>query len=99
MSVLRSHNNKTSGGLGRVCATGMYRSTEHVKFPKFNKTGILVEWIAPKIPTGPTGKSGPPQKVDQFFSKLFQLDQTDPLSFGPKFPQILVEWIAPKVYN
>ena len=34
-----------------------------------------------KIPTGSTGKSGPPQKV-----KLFCLDRTDPLSFGPKFP-------------
>ena len=50
-----------------------------------------------KIQTGPTGKSGPPQKVDQFFSKLFRLDRTDPLSFGPKFPEILVEWIAPLV--
>ena len=30
------------------------------------------------------------------FSKLFWLDQTDPLSFGPKFPEILVEWIAPE---
>ena len=29
------------------------------------------------------------------FSKLFRLDQTDPLSFGTKFPEILVEWIAP----
>ena len=48
MSVLRSHNNKTRGGLGRVCATGMYRSTEHVKFPKF-QTGIFVEWKAPIV--------------------------------------------------
>ena len=31
------------------------------------------------------------------FSKLFRLDRTDPLSFGPKFPEILVKWIAPKV--
>ena len=31
-----------------------------------------------KIQTGPTEKSGPPQKVDQFF----RLDRTDPLSFG-----------------
>ena len=46
MSVLRSHNNKTRGGLGRVCATGMYRSIEHVKFAKF-QTGIFVEWKAP----------------------------------------------------
>ena len=28
------------------------------------------------------------------FSKLFRLDRTDPLSFGPKFPEFLVEWIA-----
>ena len=48
MSVLRSHNNKTRGGLGRVCATGMYRSIEHVKFPKF-QTGIFVEWKAPQF--------------------------------------------------
>ena len=36
-----------------------------------------------------TSKGGP------VFSKLFWLDRTDPLSFGPKFPEILVEWIAP----
>ena len=29
--------------------------------------------------------------------KLFRLDRTDPLSFGPKFPEILVEGIAPVV--
>ena len=38
-----------------------------------------------------TSKGGP------VFSQLFRLDRTDPLSFGPKFPEILVEWIAPKV--
>ena len=38
-----------------------------------------------------TSKGGP------VFSKLFRLDRTDPLSFGPKFPEILVEWIAPFV--
>ena len=48
-----------------------------------------------KVLTGPTRKSGPPQKADQFFSTLFRLDRTDPLSFGRKFPEILVEWIAP----
>ena len=46
MSVLRSHNNKTRGGLGWVCATGMYCSIEHAKFPKF-QTGIFVEWKVP----------------------------------------------------
>ena len=36
-----------------------------------------------------TSKGGP------VFSKLFRLNRTEPLSFGPKFPEILVEWIAP----
>ena len=42
------NNNQTRGGLGRVCATGMYRSIGlgHVKFPKF-QTGVFVEWKAP----------------------------------------------------
>ena len=31
---------------------------------------------------GSTSKGGP------VFSKLFRLDRTDPLSFGPKFPEI-----------
>ena len=33
-------------------------------------------------------------KGGPIFSKLFRLDRTDPLSFGLKFPVILVEWIA-----
>ena len=48
MGVLRSHDNKTRGSLGQVCATGMYRSIEHLKFPKF-QTGIFVQWKAPNI--------------------------------------------------
>ena len=35
-------------GLSRVCATEMYRSIEHVKFPRF-QTRIFVEWKALKI--------------------------------------------------
>ena len=27
------------------------------------------------------------------------MDRTDPLSFGPKFSEILVEWIAPSILN
>ena len=42
------NNNQTRGGLGRVCATGMYRSIGHVEFPKF-QTGIFVEWKAPVV--------------------------------------------------
>ena len=41
-----------------------------------------------KIPTGPTGNGS-------VFSRLFRLDRTDPLSFGPKFSAILFKWIAP----
>jgi len=44
------NNKQARGGLGRVCATGMYRSTEHVKLPKF-QTGSFVEWKAPLIIT------------------------------------------------
>ena len=36
----------TSGPQGQVCATGMYRSIEHVEFPEF-QTGIVIEWKAP----------------------------------------------------
>ena len=42
-----------------------------------------------KIQTGPTGKRGP------VFSKLFRLDRTDPLSFGPKFPEIWLNGSRP----
>ena len=38
-------------------------------------------------------------KGEPVFSKLFRLDRTDPLSFGPKFAEILVEWIAPGVFH
>ena len=34
------NNNQTRGGLGRVCATGIYRSTGHVEFSKF-QTGVF----------------------------------------------------------
>ena len=40
-----------------------------------------------------TSKGGP------VLSKLFRWGRTDPLSFGPKFPESLVKWIAPRVYG
>ena len=42
-----------------------------------------------KIPTGLTGKLWSTSKGGPIFSKLFWLDRTDPLSFGPKFLKIL----------
>ena len=45
---MRGHNTKMRSGLGRVSAAGMYRSIEHVKFPKF-QTGIFVERKVPEI--------------------------------------------------
>ena len=52
----------------------------------------MTRWT--KIQTGPTGKRDHLKRWTSF-SKLFRLDRTDPLRFGPKFPEILVEWIAP----
>ena len=47
-----------------------------------------VQWNG-KFPIGPVR----PEKWSS--SKGFQLGRTVPLSFEPKFPEILVEWIAP----
>ena len=54
---------------------------------------------ANKIPTGPTGKRGPPQKVDQFFRNFS--GWTEPIHWvlDRNFRKILVEWIAPDVYH
>ena len=52
-----------------------------------------------KIQTSLTMKTDPPQKVDQFFRNFSAWTEPDPLSFGPKFPEILVEWIAPIIYT
>lgn len=41
-------NNQTRGGLGRVCATGIYRSTENVGFSEI-QTEIFLEWKAPQF--------------------------------------------------
>ena len=49
--------------------------------------------------TGPTEKRGQTSKSGPLFSKLFRLARTDPLSFRPKFPEILVEWIAPTMWS
>ena len=62
MSVLRSHNNKSRGGLGRVCATGMYRSIEHAKFPEFLLNG--------KRPGSPFVSSCPPECSFQSETKI-----------------------------
>ena len=53
--------------------------------------------IQPKFRPVRQGKVVYFKRWTSFFSKLFRLDRTDPLSFGPKFPEILVEWIAPLV--
>ena len=58
-----------------------------------------VQWNG-KFPIGPvrpemwsSSKGGP------HFPELFQLGRTVPLSFEPKFPEILVEWIAPNDFG
>ena len=42
------NNNQTCGGLGWVCATGMYCSIGQVEFPKF-QTRIFLNWKAPQV--------------------------------------------------
>ena len=54
------------------------------KIPDRSKTR-LAAIHSTKNQTGPIGKSGPPQKVDQFLRSFF----------GPKFPEIFFEWIVP----
>ena len=56
---------------------------------RYGDYGLRARSIQPQFNHNSTSKVGP------VFSKLFRLDRTDPLSFGPKFPEILVEWIAP----
>ena len=61
--------------------------------------------VSPQTTSGPPGPSNKKSdwsdrekrttsKGGPVFSKLFLLGRTDPLGFGPKYPEILVEWIA-----
>ena len=50
-----------------------------------------------KMPTGRHRDFWSTSKGEPVFSKLFRLEGTDPLSFGPEFSEILVELIAPTV--
>ena len=69
----------------------------HTSFFKFITSRLFLLPVYNQNATGrhwdfwSTSKGGP------FFSKLFRLEGTDPLSFGPEFSEILVEWIAPTV--
>ena len=53
--------------------------------------------IHPNFPTGPTGKSGPPQNVDQFFRNFS--GWTEPIHWvlDRNFRKFLAEWIAPMI--
>ena len=91
------HSTKISGNFGPKL-NGSVRSNRK-SFEKtgppfevvlFSRSDRLEFWLNGSRPRT-TSKGGP------VFSKLFRLDRTDPLSFGPKFPEILVEWIAPLI--
>ena len=43
-----THKIQMCGGWDRDCATGIYPSTGHVEFPKF-QTGLFLEWKVPRI--------------------------------------------------
>ena len=44
--LLTKNSSQMRGGLGQICATGMYHSIGYLKFLKF-LTGIFVEWKVP----------------------------------------------------
>ena len=56
----------------------------------------MVKWNGPFRSDGSNREKRSTSKGGPLFSKLFRLDLTDPFSFRPKFPEILVEWIALK---
>ena len=55
----------------------------------------MVKWNGPLWSDWSNREKWSTSKGGLIFSKLFRLDRTDPFSFRPKFPEILVEWIAP----
>ena len=55
----------------------------------------MVKWNGPFRSDRSNREKWPTSKGGPIFSKLFRLDRTDPFSFRPKFPEILVELIAP----
>ena len=55
----------------------------------------MVKWNGPLRSDRSNREKRSTSKGGPLFSKLFRLDLTDPFSFRPKFPEILVEWIAP----
>ena len=54
----------------------------------------MVKWNGPFRSVWSNREKRSTSKGGPLFSKLFRLDLTDPFSFRPKFPEILVEWIA-----
>ena len=54
----------------------------------------MVKWNGPFRSDRSNREKRSTSKGAPLFSKLFWLDLTDPFSFRPKFPEILVEWIA-----
>ena len=76
----------------QVGAMRMYRSvrTGHENESEWSNGTIIFRTDRSDREKRTTSKGG------QVFSKLFRFDRTDPLSSGPKFPEILVEWIAPR---
>ena len=72
----------------------------HVVHGKY-RTATYSEWSNGTVHfdrTGPTEKSGPPRRVNQFFRNFpVGKNRSIQFNFRPKFPEILAEWIAPFV--
>ena len=71
------------------------------KIPNSEVLGLkwaeMVKWNGPFRSDRSNREKRSTSKGGPLFSKLFPLDLTDPFSFRPKFPEILVEWIAPRL--
>ena len=77
------NNNQVRGGLGRVCATGMYRSIEHVKFPKF-QTRIFVEWKAPVLSQWSVKSGGSVVDAEEIMTAVTGNEKGEAKPFLPK---------------
>ena len=86
-----------SGGEGSLNAR-KNKARRKVKNGEKSPWGQWARSIQPKFQPVRPGKEDHLKRWTRF-SKLFRLDRTDPLSFGPNFPESLVEWIAPFIYH
>ena len=75
----------------------LYMEDTEQRGPGIENGSGMVKWNGPFRSDRSNREKWSTSKGGPLFSKLFRWDRTDPFSFRPKFPEILVEWIAPGV--